>query len=106
MSLVAARRVIEAQCGGTLLPDVVLPFDDPDFADCTVGDVLVEPERFAGRQHPVEGVGYAHSLVTSTSSKSVANQRNEGTDHVFLVGPPRSPCPDAPLRHCNPSDRE
>ena len=31
MTVAAARQVIERQCEGVLLPDVVLPFDDEEF---------------------------------------------------------------------------
>ena len=48
MMVAAARQVIERQCDGILLPDVVLPFDDDEFAGSTVGDVLADPERFVG----------------------------------------------------------
>jgi hypothetical protein len=60
MSLSAARQVIEHQCEGILLPDVVLPFDDDELAGCTVGDVLADPERFinAVLADPNEGVEY------------------------------------------------
>ena len=50
-SSISARR---------LLPDVVLPFDDPALAGCTVGDVLADPEGFEGGTlaDPLEGVAY------------------------------------------------
>jgi hypothetical protein len=35
-----AAQEIARQCDGVLLPDVELPFDDEEFAMCTVGDVL------------------------------------------------------------------
>jgi hypothetical protein len=44
MTVAAARQVIERQCEGVLLPDVVLPFDDDEFAGRTVADVLANPE--------------------------------------------------------------
>ena len=52
--------MIERQCNGTLLPDVVLPFDDEELVDCTVADVLADPDRFTGATmaDPVEGVDY------------------------------------------------
>ena len=60
MSENAARQVIIRQCEGMLRPDVVLPFDDPELAGCTVGDVLADPERFEGETlaDPLEGVAY------------------------------------------------
>ena len=45
ISLSEARKVVERQCRGVLLPALVLPFDDPDFAKCTVADVLADPIR-------------------------------------------------------------
>jgi hypothetical protein len=58
MSASAARQVIARQCEGVLRPDVVLPFDDPELAGCTVGDVLADPDRFVGETlaDPLEGV--------------------------------------------------
>ena len=55
-----ARRMIERQIAGILLPDFVLPFDDEEFQGCTVGDVLRDPERFEGvtLADPLEGVAY------------------------------------------------
>jgi hypothetical protein len=60
MSLSRARRTIERQCDGILLPDVVLPFDDAELAGKTVADVLAEPTAFAGAtlSDPVEGPEY------------------------------------------------
>jgi hypothetical protein len=55
-----ARRVIERQCDGVLLPDLVLPFDDPELSGTTVAAVLADPERFEGvtLADPLEGVDY------------------------------------------------
>jgi hypothetical protein len=55
-----ARRMIERQIEGVLLPDFVLPFDDEEFQGCTVGDVLRDPARFEGATlaDPLEGVAY------------------------------------------------
>jgi len=60
MSMSAAKRVVERQCHGILLPAILLPFDNPDVADCTVADVLADPQRFDGATlaDPLEGVGY------------------------------------------------
>ena len=59
MSEKAARQVIVRQCEGVLRPDIVLPFDDPELAGCTVGDVLANPECYEGETlaDPLEGVG-------------------------------------------------
>ena len=48
-----------------MLPDLVLPFDDSEFAGCTVGDVLADPSRFAGATlaDPVEGVDYGRGCA-------------------------------------------
>ena len=56
----AARQVIVRQCEGVLRPDIELPFDEEELAGCTVGDVLADPERFAGETlaDPLEGVAY------------------------------------------------
>jgi hypothetical protein len=60
MTQAAAAEIIVRQCNGILLPDVVLPFDDPDLAGTTVADVLADPERFTGETlaDPLEGVAY------------------------------------------------
>jgi hypothetical protein len=60
MSADSATKVIERQCCGVLLPNVVLPFDDDDLAGVTVADVLADPERYEGSTlaDPLEGVEY------------------------------------------------
>jgi hypothetical protein len=60
ISVQAAAEQIARQCDGVLLPDVDLPFDDEEFAGCTVGDVLNDPERFEGATlaDPLEGIDY------------------------------------------------
>jgi hypothetical protein len=60
MSEQVAAEVIARQCDGVLLPNIELPFDDDDFAGCTVGDVLADPNRFEGATlaDPIEGVQY------------------------------------------------
>jgi hypothetical protein len=65
MSMPAARRVVERQCSGVLLPDVVLPFDDEEFAGRSVGDVLADPERFVGATlaDPNEGPDYGRCVA-------------------------------------------
>jgi hypothetical protein len=52
-----ARRVIEQQCDGVLTPHVTLPWDDGEFAGCTVGDILADPDRFIGATmaDPIQG---------------------------------------------------
>ena len=65
MSEHAARQVIIRQCEGVLRPDIVLPFDDPALAGCTVGDVLADPERYEGETlaDPLEGVAYGRCVA-------------------------------------------
>ena len=55
-----ARKVIERQCDGVLLPDVALPFDDEELAGKTVADVLADPAHYedATLADPLEGVDY------------------------------------------------
>jgi hypothetical protein len=56
----AAEHTVRRQCDGVLRPDIELPFDDPDLAGCTVGDVLADPDRFVDQTlaDPLEGVDY------------------------------------------------
>lgn len=83
MTVAAARQVIERQCEGVLLPDVVLPFDDDEFAGCTVGDVLADPERFVGATlaDPNEGPDYGRCVARTL-------RRSDGTlfIHSFAHG--------------------
>jgi hypothetical protein len=60
MNLRRARRTIERQCEGVLLPDVVLPFDDPELEGKTVAHVLANPADFEGETlaDPIEGPEY------------------------------------------------
>jgi hypothetical protein len=55
-----AARVIDRQCAGILLPDLVLPFDEDDLTGATVADVLADPARFedATLADPLEGIQY------------------------------------------------
>ncbi len=79
----AARRIIERQCDGVLLPDVVLPWDDIEFAGCTVAAVLADPARFVGATmaDPLEGVIYGRT-------KAIVMQRPDGSPwiHSFAHG--------------------
>ena len=65
MSEKAARQVIVRQCEGVLRPDIVLPFDDPELAGRTVGDVLADPELYEGETlaDPLEGVAYGRCVA-------------------------------------------
>jgi hypothetical protein len=80
-----ARIVIERQCEGVLLPDIVLPFDDDELADCTVGDVLADPGRFAGATlaDPLEGVDYGRC-------KAKIMRRSDGTPWIHSFAPGRT----------------
>ena len=57
MSVAEATAVLEKQADGLLLSSVVLEFDDPELAGCTVGDVLDDPTKFVGETlaDPIEG---------------------------------------------------
>jgi hypothetical protein len=61
----AARQVIVRQCEGVLRPDIELPFDDPELAGRSVGDVLADPERFEDETlaDPLEGVSYGRCVA-------------------------------------------
>jgi hypothetical protein len=69
-----AARIIERQCVGVLLPDVVLPFDDEDLAGAAVADVLADPARFedATLADPIEGITYG-------AGKAKIMRRADGT---------------------------
>jgi putative DNA primase/helicase len=69
-----ARRTVEQQCEGILLPDVVLPFDRRENDGVTVGDVLANPDRFVGATmaDPIEGVRYGRG-------KAKLYRRRDGT---------------------------
>ena len=79
----AAMRIVERQCDGVLLPDVLLLFDDPALANITVADVLADPERFEGSTlaDPLEGVEYG-------TCKAKVLRRADGTPwiHSFAHG--------------------
>lgn len=79
----AAERVALRHCEGTLLPDVELAFDDVDFAGCTVGNVLTNPDRFEGATlaDPLEGIPYG-------ACKAMVMLRSDGTPfiHSFAHG--------------------
>lgn len=55
-----ARRTVERQCDGVLLPGVALFFDDHELAGKIVADVLTDPDEFEGETlaDPREGVEY------------------------------------------------
>ena len=83
VTLPAARRMVEAQIGGVLLPFVALAWDDPALADCTVADVLADPPRFVGETlaDPLEGIAYGRT-------KAMVMQRPDGSlwIHSFAHG--------------------
>ena len=72
-----ARRIIERQCDGILLPDVILPWDDEEFAGCTVADVLADPARFVGATmaDPLEGPDYGRT-------KAMVMRRPDGSPWI------------------------
>ena len=51
VTLDAARRTVERQCDGILLPDVVLPFDLEEFESCTVADVIANFRTASSAPH-------------------------------------------------------
>jgi hypothetical protein len=79
----AARAAVIRQCEGVLRPDIVLPFDDEALAGHTVGDVLADPERYAGATlaDPLEGVEYGRCVAK-------VMRRSDGTPwiHSFAHG--------------------
>jgi hypothetical protein len=72
-----ARRVIERQCDGILLPDVALPWDDEEFAGCAVSDVMADPARFVGATlaDPLEGPDYGRA-------KAMVMRRADGSPWI------------------------
>ena len=75
--------MIRQQCGGNLLPDVVLPFDNQALAGITVADVLADPARFDGATlaDPLEGPEYGRC-------KAMIMRRADGSPwiHSFAHG--------------------
>jgi hypothetical protein len=67
-------------CDGVLLPDIVLPFDDPKFNGVTVGAVLKDPARYEGATlaDPIEGVAYGRC-------KAKVMRRADGTPFVHSL---------------------
>jgi hypothetical protein len=83
VSMPSARRIVARQCDGILHPDAELIFDDDEFKDYTVVDILADPERFEGATlaDPVEGVEYGRC-------KAIIMRRPDGTPwiHSFAHG--------------------
>ena len=79
----ARQQAERAVDGGVLLPDFVLLFDLPEFAGCTVGDVLADPDRYVGQTlaDPQEGIEYGRG-------KAKVMQRADGSMwiHSFAHG--------------------
>jgi hypothetical protein len=69
-----ARKIVERQIEGVLLPDVELLFDEPEFSGSTVTDVLMNPGRFVGATlaDPIEGLPYGRT-------KAMVMQRPDGS---------------------------
>jgi hypothetical protein len=82
-TLVAALAVVRRWCEGILTPLVVLEFDSEEFAGCTVGEVLADPNRFTGATlaDPLEGVDYG-------VCKAMVMRRPDGSPwiHSFAHG--------------------
>jgi hypothetical protein len=78
-----ARKTVERQCEGVLLPDVVLEFDDAELEGKTVADVLADPARYEGETlaDPLEGIEYGRC-------KAMIMRREDGTPwiHSFAHG--------------------
>lgn len=78
-----AQYVAERAIAGILLSHMTLPFDSPELAHCTVGDVLADPERFvsATLADPLEGPSYG-------ICKAMIMRRPDGTPwiHSFAHG--------------------
>jgi D5 N terminal like len=108
-----AVQVIENQCRGVLLPDVVLEFTDKSLHGCTVGDVLDDPGRFEGKTlaDPIEGSDYgkstakvlrrrdngkpwinsfAHGGVTYTLQRE-EDEEEEAAENIAIDGDVRAP---------------
>jgi hypothetical protein len=83
ITLQAAARIISQQCKGVLFPPIVLPFDDPNLANATVGNVLADPARYKDETlaDPREGIGYGRC-------KAVVLLRADGAPwiHSFAHG--------------------
>jgi hypothetical protein len=83
MPLQAAKRAIERQCDGVLLPGVELIFDNPELVGCTVADVLARPADFEGATlaDPLEGIEYGRC-------KAIVMRRRDGSPciHSFAHG--------------------
>jgi hypothetical protein len=65
MTLAEARVAVEKRVNGVLLPDQILPWDDPEVY-ATVGDVLDNPGAFEDQTlaDPIEGVEYGTGKAT------------------------------------------
>jgi hypothetical protein len=83
LGMPAARRIIQRQCEGVLLPSVVLPWDNKAFDGYTVLDVLRDPARFVGATmaDPLEGPEYGRG-------KAKVMRRADGSPwiHSFAHG--------------------
>jgi hypothetical protein len=78
-----ARRIVERQHAGVLLPDVMLYFDDQALGEVRVAQVLADPDRFVDETlaDPLEGVEYGRC-------KAKVMQRADGSlwIHSFAHG--------------------
>jgi uncharacterized tellurite resistance protein B-like protein len=83
ISALRARRVVERQCAGVLLPNFQPEFDDPDLRGVTVADILADPDKYVGETlaDPLEGVEYGRG-------KAMIMRRADGSlwIHSFAHG--------------------
>jgi hypothetical protein len=74
----AAEKAVERQIAGVLLPTVQLDFVDEALAGTTVGDVLADPDRYAGEKlaDPIEGRRYDRDCA-------YVNLRSDGSPWIY-----------------------
>ena len=73
-----ARRAVERQLDGVLLPSIELDFVDETLAGATVADVLADPKRYAGEKlaDPIEGRTYDPDCA-------YVNRRSDGSPWIY-----------------------
>jgi hypothetical protein len=80
-----ARKIVERQIEGVLLPDVELLFDDAAFSGSTVADVLMDPERFVGATlaDPIEGLPYGTKAMVMRRADGSLFIKSYAHGHIF-----------------------
>ena len=75
-----ARHIVQRQCDGIILPDLILEWDDDDFAGCSVADILADPGRFDGATlaDPLEGIEYGRN-------KAKILRRADGSPWIYSL---------------------